>query len=241
MEYQKITNLLGNIPDKMSRFITKKWIEVPDQSGTAKNRYKPSKKIKFKHELEDLIFVITVIHILLLKDTLLFLRENNDAYDKKLAFKNNAPFISCISKINTLIDNAEDIGIVMSMYSLIEYSKNYRKKTGSLWDYYRDEPNSGLGGDDNNINYSIKDSKYLDYRASITGKLEDENRTKENVETVVPLKYLSNFWRTLDMPLINCEVSLILTWSENLVCSKQLEMLLLEWMQLIIQQVQHLK
>ena len=75
---------------------------------------------------------------------------NNDAYDKKLAFKNNAPFTSCISKINnTLIDNAEDLHIVMPMYNLLEYRKNYRKTTGSLWNYYRDELNSGVVG---NIN-----------------------------------------------------------------------------------------
>ena len=87
-----------------------------------------------------------------------------------MAFKNNAPFNSCITKINnTLIDNTEDLDIVMTMYNLIEYSKKYRKTTGSLWDYYRDEPNSGLGGDDNNINYSIKDSKSFDYKTSITG------------------------------------------------------------------------
>ena len=67
----------------------------------------------------------------------------NDAYDKKLAFKNNAPFTSCLLKINnTLIDNPEDLDIVMPMHSLIEYSKNYRKTTGSLWNYYRDKPNS---------------------------------------------------------------------------------------------------
>ena len=58
---------------------------------------------------------------------------DNDAYDKKLAFKNNAPFTCCISKINnTLIENAEDLNVVMPMYNLIEYSKNYRKTTGSL-------------------------------------------------------------------------------------------------------------
>ena len=68
----------------------------------------------------------------------------NNAYGKKLGFKNNALFISCISKINnTLNDNAEDLDIVMPMYNLFEYSKNYRKTTGSLWNYYRDEPNSG--------------------------------------------------------------------------------------------------
>ena len=78
----------------------------------------------------------------------------NNAYDKKLVFKNNALFTSCISKINdTLIDNAEDLDIVMPMYNLIECSKNYRKPTGSLWNYCRDVPNSGTEG---NIKYSTE-------------------------------------------------------------------------------------
>ena len=71
-----------------------------------------------------------------------------------MAFKNNAPFISCVSKINnTLIDSSEHLDIVMPMYNLIEYSKNCSKTTGSLWNYYRDEPNSGAV---ENINYTIK-------------------------------------------------------------------------------------
>ena len=75
--------------------------------------------------------------------------------DKKLAFKNNTLFVSCISKINNaLIDNAQDLDVVMSMYNLLEYSKNYSKTTVSFWNYYRDKPNSGLGGNNNNINYS---------------------------------------------------------------------------------------
>ena len=78
---------------------------------------------------------------------------DNNAYDKKTAFKNNALFLSYISKINnTLIDNAQDLNIVMPMENLTEYSKNYSKTTESLWNYYRDEPNSGLGSADNNIN-----------------------------------------------------------------------------------------
>ena len=65
---------------------------------------------------------------------------DNNAYAKKLAFKNNAPFNNCIAKINNaIIDSAEDLEIVMPMYNLIEYSKNYRKTTGSLRNYYRDE------------------------------------------------------------------------------------------------------
>ena len=97
---------------------------------------------------------------------------------------------------------------------MIEYSKNYCKTTGSLWNYYRDEPNSGAEG---NINYSIKDSESFDYKTSITEKLEGNNVEKDDVEIAVPLKYLSNFWRTQDIPLINCEVPLTLTWSENCV------------------------
>ena len=153
---------------------------------------------------------------IVVKGNITVTNPDNDAYDKKLAFKYNAPFTSCISKINnTLIDDAEDLDVVM--YNLIEYNKNYRKTTGSLWNYYRDEPNSGLGGDNKNKNYSINDSKSFDYKASITGKLEDNNAEKDDVKIVVPIKYLSNFWRTLDIPIINCEVSLTLTWSKNCV------------------------
>ena len=96
----------------------------------------------------------------------------------------------------------------MPMYNLNEYSKNYLKTTGSLQNNYKDEANSGAEG---NINYSIKDSKSFDYKASITQKLENDKVEKENVENVAPLTYLRNFWRTLVMPLINCEVSLTLT------------------------------
>ena len=106
------------------------------------------------------------------------------------------------------------------MCNLIEYSKNYSKTSGSLWNYYRDEPNSGLGGADKNINCSIKDAKSFDDKTSITGKLDGIDTTKD-VEIAVPLKYLSNFWRTLDMSFINCEVSLILTWSEKCVITSK--------------------
>ena len=148
--------------------------------------------------------------------------DPNDAnYDKKLAFKNNAPFTSCISKINnTLVDNAEDLDIVMPLYNLLEYSKNYRKTTGGLWNYYRDEPNSGIGGENNNVNYSIKDSKSFDYKTRITRKLEVINETNDP-EIAIPLKYLSKFQRSLDTPLINCEINIILKWSENCVLTSK--------------------
>ena len=113
------------------------------------------------------------------------------AYYKKLTFKNNAPFISCISKTNnTLFDNAEDKDFVRSMYNLIEYTKSYSKTSGRLWNCYRDEPSSVAVG---NINYCIKDSKSFDYKISITEKLGNSNIEKEGVEIVAPLKQQAIF------------------------------------------------
>ena len=156
MEYQKITNLLGTTSDNVPRFISKKWVEVYDHLGN--DRYNPSKQIIFKTSMlrSDLCGFNDVY--IVVKGTIIITNPNNNVYDKKLAFTNNAPLVSCVSKINnTLIDNAEDLDIVMPMYNLLEYSKNYSKTTGSFWNYYRDEPNSGVGGANNNINYSIKD------------------------------------------------------------------------------------
>ena len=96
-------------------------------------------------------------------------REFIDTRNRFLAFKNNAPFTNCISKINNvIIDNAEDLDIVMPMYSLLEYSKNYRKKTGSLWNYYRGEPNNPPT--DNYNADPITNSDSFKYKISITGK-----------------------------------------------------------------------
>ena len=129
-----------------------------------------------------------------------------DEIDKGVAFKNCAPFTNCISEINnTQVDNAKDIDIVMPMYNLIEYSNNYGKTSESLWQYYRDEPNDNL-----------VDSESFKSKIRIAGKTPN-NGNEKDVEVMVPLKYLSNFWRTLEMPLINCEVNLILTWSSTCV------------------------
>ena len=145
--------------------------------------------------------------------------DPNDAKgNKTVAFKNNEPFIDCILKINIAqIDSAEDLDVVMPMYNLLEFSKNYRKTTGSLWNYYRDEPNDPLSSD----------SESFKYKTSITGNTYnvgdgeagyDANKVSKNeTETVIPLKHLSNFWRALNIPPINCEVELILTWSKNCV------------------------
>ena len=135
--------------------------------------------------------------------------------NKKALFKNCAPFTNCISEINNMqLDNAKGIDIVMPMYNLIEYSDNYAKTTRSLWQYCKDVP--ALDANNESTNFTgdnLTDS--FKFKAKITG--ETGNNGIKDVEIMVPLKYLSNFWRTLEMPLINCEVNLILTCSSNCV------------------------
>ena len=91
----------------------------------------------------------------------------------------------------------------MPMYNLIEYSDNYSKTSGSIWQYYKDDPNDNL-----------TDSESFKSKVKITGKTPNNGNIKD-VEIIVPLKSLSNFWRTFEMPFINCEVNLILTWSKD--------------------------
>ena len=129
-----------------------------------------------------------------------------DERNKGVIFKNCAVFINCKSEmINTEIDNVKDIHIVMPMYNLIEHSNNYSKTSGSFWQYYKDKPNENL-----------TNSKSFKSKIKITGNTPNDCNTK-NVEIIVPVKYLSNFWRTLEMLLINFEVNLILTWSSTCV------------------------
>ena len=134
--------------------------------------------------------------------------------NQKVIFKNCAPFTICISEIyNTQVGNAKVIDIVMPMYNLVEYSDDYSKTSGSLWQYCKDIPAV------NNNNNAIVDftnnnqTDSFNFKVKMTGQTEGT----KNVEIMVPLKYLSNFWRTLVIPLINCEVNLILTWPANCV------------------------
>ena len=122
--------------------------------------------------------------------------------NKKVIFKNCAPFTNCISKINnTQIDNAEYIDIVMPMYNLIEYSDNYSKTTGSLWQYCKDIPGVNKAG--NIIDFTaINTTDSFKIKTKITGQTNNDGEIN-GIEIMVPLKYSSNFWRTLEMPLIN--------------------------------------
>ena len=128
--------------------------------------------------------------------------------NKKVIFKNCALFTNCISKIdNTQIDNAEYIDKVMPMYNLLEFSDNYSKTSGSLWQYFKDIP--AVDDDGNIINFNgANNTDSFKFKNRLTGQTNDDGII--NVQIMVPLKYLSSFWRTLEIPLINCEVELIL-------------------------------
>ena len=134
--------------------------------------------------------------------------------NKEVIIKNFVPFTNCISKINnTQVHNAKDIDVVISMYSLIEYGDNYSKTTERLWQYYRDEPtlnNSGVIIDFPEVDNSIASFKFKQKITAQTG-----NDGTKDVEIMVPLRYLSSFQRAPEMPLTNCKINLILTWSAN--------------------------
>ena len=150
--------------------------------------------------------------------------------NRKIILKNNAPFVSCITRINNeFIEDADDLDIVMPMYNLLEYSKNDRKTIGSLYNYYRDE----LSDDNNPNNFpntNVANSSAFEYKNKITGNTfdvaagaagHDANRIgKKEIELAIPLKYLGNLWRALNIPLISCEVSLELRWNKNCVITR---------------------
>ena len=211
MEFNKINNLLGPAHDKVPRFSTKKWIEVQSQSG---NTYNTSKPIRFKTSMRRSDLCDYSDAYVWVKGTITVTNPNNNAnFDRRLTLKNNAPFISCASKIyGELVENAEDLDIVIHMYNLLEYSKNYEKTSGSLFNYYRDEPNEvEIANGNGAVNTSIRNSKSFDYKTEITGGLDAGEDEKEDVTIAIPLKYLGSFWRSLDIPLINCGITLILS------------------------------
>ena len=127
--------------------------------------------------------------------------KETEKRDKEVIFKNYAPFTKWISEINnTQVSDAQENDVVMSMHILIEYIDNYSKTSGSLWQYYRDEPNATLT---NSVSFKSK--------IKITGKTHADGKTKDVIIGVTS-KHFRNFWRTPDMPLISCEINLILTW-----------------------------
>ena len=137
MEYQKITNLLDNASNQPSKFRTKNWVEINDESRGGCN---VNSQIKFKTTmLKSSLYDYSDAQILVkgtitVNNTGTAAAPNNRS--KKVIFKSCAPFTNCISEINNMqVYNAEDIDIVMEMFNLIEYSNNFSKTSGSLWQY----------------------------------------------------------------------------------------------------------
>ena len=237
MEYDKINNLLNSLElsednemsEQLSKFVTRQYVKVNSLSNT----YNENKSIRFKTPMSRSSLCDYSDVYILVKGTATVNGVVNEAENeilrrnRPLILKNNAPFVSCMTKINNeFIEDADDFDIVMPMYNLLEYSKNYRKTIGSLYNYYRDELS-----DDNNPNEfpnaNVVNSNIFKYKNKITGNTynvaagaarHDANRIgKQDVELAVPLKYLVNFWRALNIPLISCEVSLELKWNKNCV------------------------
>ena len=137
---------------------------------------------------------------------------DNKKRDKKLPFKKDAPFRSCVSKIsNKLIDNAEDLDIAMSMYNLLGFSVNYSLTSEGLWNYYRDEIN--YDANENNAasnrikNIKTRISQSFEYKTKLIHSTSDDSILI--AEGFVPIRYLNNFRKPLDLLLINCEKNLI--------------------------------
>ena len=228
MEYDKINNLLGSESENLSKFVTREYVRVNSLSNT----YSENKSIRFKTPMlrSDLCDYADAYILVNGTITVTANGDNNNANnirDKRnrpLILKNNAPFVSCITKINgELIVDAEDLDIAMPMYNLLEYSKNYRKTIGPLYNYYyRDELSYNANNNDNTVNsdtFRYK-NKIIDNTYNVAAGAAGYNANKnglQNIELAIPSKYLGNFWRALNMPLVSSEVSLELEWNKNCV------------------------
>ena len=244
MEFDKINNLLrseelgsavGSESENLSKFVTIEYIRVNSLSNT----YNENKSIRLKTPMLQSDLCDYVGAYILVNGTITVTGNHpRDRQNRPLILKNNAPFISCITRINgELIEDADDLDIVMPMYNLLEYSKNYRKTIGSLYNYYRDE----LSNDNYNDyfgNIKVVNSRAFKYKNKTIGNTYNVNSTiipagggarvanpdydannsgKKSIELAIPLKNLGNFWRALNIPLISCEVSLELKWNKNCV------------------------
>ena len=240
MEYDKINNLLDSESENLSKFVTRNYIKVNSLS----NRYNENKSIRFKTPmLRSDLWDYADAYVLVNGTITAAGNQPRDRQYRPLILKNDPPFVSCIARINNeLIEDADDLNIVMPMYNLLEHSKNYRKTVGSLYNYYRDELN-----DDANLNNfannNVVSSNSFQYKNKIIGNTynvdstivpaaggarvtnpnyDANNSGKKNVELAIPLKYLGNFWRALNIPSISCEVSLEFKWNKNCVITSQL-------------------
>ena len=219
MENQKIINLLDKDDTDSEHFATKEWYIINDENNTNYGVDKDTgennpDKLKL-HNAEAYILVDGTI------------RAANAINATRLALKNCAPFTKCNLEINDEhVDTAENLDIVMPMYDLIEYSDNYQDSSATLYQYKRDEPPNS------NVNLTADNSTSFKYKVNLLGNIAaadpDNARVgRLNVKIFVQLKYLRNFFRSLEIPLINCKIKLNLTWKKNVYYQVLLMMLYL--------------
>ena len=206
MENQKIINLLDKIDTDSKHFATKKWYIINDENNTNYGVNKDtgadnSDTIKYDTRVLKPNLCDYAEAYILIDGTI---RAAAADASTRLALKNCAPFTKYNLEINDEhIDTAENLDITMPMYNLIESSDNYQDSSATLYQYKRDEPPE----DDAVADLTADNSSSLKYKISLLGNLVVANNiARINVKVVVPLKYLSNLFRSLEMPLINCKI-----------------------------------
>ena len=225
MENQKIINLLNKSNTNSRHFATKKWYMINNENNTNYGVNKDTgannpDTIKYDTRVLKPNLCDYADEYILFDGTIRAANANVDVGNNvgtRLALKNCAPFTKCNLEINDEhVDTAENLDIVMPMYNLIEYSDNYQDSSATLYQYRRDEPPEA----DPIADLTHNNSTSFEYKIKLLGNpVIDNNIGKTNVKIVVPLKYLSNFFRSLEMPLINCKIKLNLTWKKECVLS----------------------
>ena len=230
MGNQKIINLLNKSDTNSRHLATKKWYIINDENNTNYGVNKDTgvgapDTIKYDNRIikpnscdyaEAYILVDGTIRADAEAAPLAAPLANID--NATLTLKNCAPFTKYNLEINVEhVDTAENLDIVTPMYNLIEYSDNYQDSSATLYQYKTDEPPANLAN-----NLTQNNSTSFDYKIKLLGDPEvNNNVAKRNVKVVVPLKYLSNVFRSLEMPLINCKIKLNLTWKKECVLSNR--------------------
>ena len=219
MENQKIINLLDKIDTDSKHFTTKKWYVINDENNTNYGVNKDTgannpDTIKYDTRVLKPNLCDYAEAYILVDGTI---RGTGGDNNTRLALKNCALFTKCNLEINDEhIDTGENLDIVMPMYNLIEYSDNYEDSSATLYQYKRDEPPEANAID----NLTVDNSNSFKYKVSLLGNpVVADNIAKRSVKVVVPLKYLGNFFRSLEMPLINCKIKLNLTRKKECVLS----------------------
>ena len=219
MENQKIISLLDKIDTGSKHFATKKWYIINDEINTNYGVNKDTSvdnpdTIKYDTRVLKPNLCDYAEAYILIDGTI---RAAAADANTRLVLKNCAPFTKCNLEINDEhLDTAENLDITMPMYNLIEHSDNYQDSSATLYQDKRDEPPE----DDAVADLTADNSSSFKYKVSLLGNpVLDGNITKRSVKVVVQIKYLSNFFRSLEMPLINCKIKLNLTWKNECVLS----------------------